>query len=97
MSSKLEPVIWLRDTGHIGIHEGVDGLTYVRTFMAKNQIFSHRWVTIFSRAWAACERRQNFQLFKRSPSGFNNVFRPKNYTTGFGKDKAQADHSMCSW
>ena len=22
MSSKLEPVIWLRDTGHIGIHEG---------------------------------------------------------------------------
>ena len=31
MSSKLEPVIWLRDTGHIGIHGGVDGLTYVRT------------------------------------------------------------------
>ena len=24
MSSKLEPVIWLRDTGHIGIHEGAD-------------------------------------------------------------------------
>ena len=31
MSSKLEPVIWLRDTGHIGIHGGVDGQTYVRT------------------------------------------------------------------
>ena len=24
MSSKLEPVIWLCDTGHIGIHEGAD-------------------------------------------------------------------------
>ena len=24
MSSKLEPVIWLRDTGHIGIHGGAD-------------------------------------------------------------------------
>ena len=31
MSSKLEPVIWLRDTGHIGIHEGADGRTDVRT------------------------------------------------------------------
>ncbi|XP_068744155.1 uncharacterized protein [Montipora capricornis] len=28
-----------------------------------------------------------FQLFKRSQSGFNNVFWPNNYTTGFGKDK----------
>ena len=27
MSSKLEPVIWLRDTGHIGIHEGADRWT----------------------------------------------------------------------
>ena len=40
MSSKLEPVIWLRDTGHIGIHGGADGRTdgrtdvrtYVRTY-----------------------------------------------------------------
>ena len=24
MSSKLEPAIWSRDTGHIGIHGGVD-------------------------------------------------------------------------
>ena len=31
MSSKLEPVIWLRDTGHIGIHGGADGRTDVRT------------------------------------------------------------------
>ena len=31
MSSKLEPVIWLRDTGHIGIHGGADGRTCVRT------------------------------------------------------------------
>ena len=31
MSSKLELVIWLRDTGHIGIHGGADGRTYVRT------------------------------------------------------------------
>ena len=43
MSSKLEPVIWLRDTGHIGIHGGAegrrgggadgrtDGRTYVRS------------------------------------------------------------------
>ena len=31
MSSKLEPVIWLCDTGHIGIHGGADGRTYVRT------------------------------------------------------------------
>ena len=33
MSSKLEPVIWLRDTGHIGIHGGADGQTYVRTYV----------------------------------------------------------------
>ena len=30
MSSKLEPVIWLRHTGHIGIHGGADGLTDIR-------------------------------------------------------------------
>ena len=43
MSSKLEPVIWLRDTGHIGIHEGADGRTYVRTFMTSwlKTKFSH--------------------------------------------------------
>ena len=31
MSSKLERVIWLRGTGHIGIHGGVDARTYVCT------------------------------------------------------------------
>ena len=31
MSSKFEPVIWLRDTGHISIHGGVDERTVVRT------------------------------------------------------------------
>ena len=31
MSSKLEPVIWLHDTGHIGKHRGADGRTDVRT------------------------------------------------------------------
>ena len=31
MSSKHEPVIWLRDTGHIGIHGWADGRTDVRT------------------------------------------------------------------
>ena len=34
MSSKLEPVIWLRDTGHIGIHGGADGRTDVHDVMA---------------------------------------------------------------
>ena len=29
MTSKLEPVIWLRDNGHIGIHEEADVRTYV--------------------------------------------------------------------
>ena len=34
-------------TGHIGIHEGVDGRTYGRKMMSWlfYQIFSHRWVT----------------------------------------------------
>ena len=33
--------------GHIGIHEGADGRTYVRkmTSWLFYQIFSHRWVT----------------------------------------------------
>ena len=31
MSSKLEPVISLRDTGHIGMHGGADGRTDGRT------------------------------------------------------------------
>ena len=39
-------------TGHIGIHEGADGCTDVRTdvhdVMAIKPNFSHRWVTIFS-------------------------------------------------
>ena len=33
MSSKLEPVIWLLDTGHISIHGGADRRTYVRTYV----------------------------------------------------------------
>ena len=33
MSSTLEPVIWLRDTGHIGIHEGAYGRTDARTYV----------------------------------------------------------------
>ena len=33
MSSKLEPVIWLRDTGHIGIHGEVDVRTDVGTYV----------------------------------------------------------------
>ena len=32
MRSKLEPVIWLCDTGHIGIHGGVDGRTIVWSY-----------------------------------------------------------------
>ena len=31
MSSKLESVIWLRDTGHISIHGGVYGRTVTKT------------------------------------------------------------------
>ena len=31
MSSQLEPVIWLRYTGHIGIHGGEDVRTYGRS------------------------------------------------------------------
>ena len=31
MSSKLEPVIWLRDTRHICIYGGVDGRTVTKT------------------------------------------------------------------
>ena len=31
MGSKLEPVICSRDTGHIGIHGGMDERKYVRT------------------------------------------------------------------
>ena len=38
MSSKLEPVIWLRDTGHTGIHGGVDGRT-IDDVMAKKLKF----------------------------------------------------------
>ena len=34
MSSKLEPVIWLRDTGHIGIHGGGDVRTDIHDVMA---------------------------------------------------------------
>ena len=36
MSSNLEPVIWLRDTGHIGIHGGADGRTDVHTYVCTN-------------------------------------------------------------
>ena len=31
MRSKVEPLIWLRDTGHIGMYGGADGRRYVRT------------------------------------------------------------------
>ena len=31
MSAKLEHMIWLRDTGHIGIHGGVDRRTVTKT------------------------------------------------------------------
>ena len=34
MSSKIEPVIWLRDTGRIGIHGGADVRTDVHYVMA---------------------------------------------------------------
>ena len=33
MCFKLEPVIWLHDTGHIGIHGGADGRMYIRTYV----------------------------------------------------------------
>ena len=33
MSSQLEPVKWLRDTGHIGVHGGVDVRTYGRMYV----------------------------------------------------------------
>ena len=32
MSSKLEPVIWSRDTGHIGILGGVDGRMVTKAY-----------------------------------------------------------------
>ena len=32
MSPQLEPVIWLRDTGHIGIHGGADVRTHATSF-----------------------------------------------------------------
>ena len=38
MSSKLEPIIWSRDTGHIGLHGEVDGRT-----VAKSQIVYHNF------------------------------------------------------
>ena len=58
MSSKLEPVIWLRDTGHIGIHGGAvgrrgggadgrraGGRTYVCTYVG--MFMSHGYKTKF--------------------------------------------------
>ena len=39
MSSKLEPVIWLRDTSHIGIHGGADVHTDVHDVMAIKPTF----------------------------------------------------------
>ena len=39
MSSKLDPVIWLRDTGHIGIHGGAEVRTDVLDAMAMKQSF----------------------------------------------------------
>ena len=43
-------------------------------------------MTVLVRQFGPSEAKY-FNLFNRSPSGFNNVFRPKNYTKGFGKDK----------
>ena len=52
MSSKLEPMIWLRDTGHIGIHGGADGQTegrtYVRTYVHHVMVFSFESFHFFS-------------------------------------------------
>ena len=40
MSSKLEPVIWLHDTGHIGIDGGADRWTDGRTYVHDQTKFS---------------------------------------------------------
>ena len=49
MSSKLEPVIWLCDTGHIGIHGGVDGRTVVWSYGDQNKTKFSRigWLPYF--------------------------------------------------
>ena len=44
MISKLEPTIWSSDTGHIGIHGGVD----VRTFVRSHGDQFSRTVTIYN-------------------------------------------------
>ena len=60
MSSKLEPVMWLRDTGHIGIHKGADGRTdgrtYVRTRVLKQATVDNfpvgvRWISGLMDQW----------------------------------------------
>ena len=45
MSSKLEPIIWSRDTGHIGLHGEVDGRT-----VAKSQIVYYIFLPMALRA-----------------------------------------------
>ena len=50
MRFKLEPTIWPRDTGHIGLHGEVDGRT-----VAKSQIVYHIFLPMALRAgfWGA--------------------------------------------
>ena len=81
MSSKLDPVIWLRDTGHIGIHGGAEVRTDVLDAMAMKQSFL---ASMAYHIFLTTVRRRNFQPIG---SDFTKVFQPKNYTTGFGKDK----------
>ena len=50
MSSKLEPAMWSRDTGHIGIYGGVDDRTVVR--WPKPNMGYHIFLPIFLRARA---------------------------------------------
>ena len=62
MSSKLEPVIWSRDTGQIGIHGGVDVRTDVHDVMAIKLNFLalmgyHIFLTMMLRARARAELR----------------------------------------
>ena len=59
MSSKLEPAIWSRDTGHIVIHGRVDVCTVIQSYGGQNQIFSHRFVTIFSYSWCSVSNDSN--------------------------------------
>ena len=39
---------WSHGTGHMGIHART---AVVRSYGHQNQIFSHRWLTVFSYSW----------------------------------------------